>query len=151
MTSEPQKPFPILLSSREIHRGRILTVRVDEIELESGHSVRREVVEHPGAVVIVPIDGDGRVLWVKQYRYAAGRALLELPAGTLEQGEEPEATARRELPEETGFAASDWQRIGGFYSAPGFCTEYLHAYSATDLRPETAPGDEDEDIEVVPL
>jgi ADP-ribose pyrophosphatase len=149
-STHPHKPFPILIGSQEIYRGRVVTLRVDTIEVPSGN-VRREVVDHPGAVVVVPVDAGGRILWVRQYRYAAGRALLELPAGTLEQGEEPEATARRELPEETGFAASNWQRIGGFYSAPGFCTEYLHAYSATELRPETAQGDEDEDIEVVPL
>lgn len=150
MTSHPHEPFPILIGSQEIYRGRVVTLRVDTIEVASGN-VRREVVEHPGAVVIVPVDSEGRILWVKQYRYAAGRELLELPAGTLEHDEDAEACARRELAEETGFAASAWKPVGGFFSAPGFCTEYLHAFIATDLTPESAEGDEDEEIEVVPL
>ena len=150
-SSHPHKPFPILISSREIHRGRIITLRVDDIEVASGQNVRREIIEHPGAVVIVPVDPEGRVLWVKQYRHAAGRALLELPAGTLEQGESPEATARRELIEETGFSAASWRPLGGFYSAPGFCTEYVHAFADTDLTPDYAEGDEDEDIELLSL
>jgi ADP-ribose pyrophosphatase len=152
MTSaHPDKPFPILISSRDVYEGRIVKLRVDEIEVRNGLNVRREVVEHPGAVVVVPVDGEGRILWVKQYRYAAGRDLVELPAGTLEKGEAPEATAQRELAEEIGFAAASWEALGGFYSAPGFCTEYLYAYVASDLTPAQAHGDDDEDIEVVPL
>jgi len=150
-SSHPHRPFPILIGTQEIYRGRVVKLRVDEIEVKSGLNVRREVVGHGGAVVIVPIDGDGRVLWVKQHRWAAQRMMLELPAGTLEPEESPEATARRELVEETGFAAATWRALGGFFSAPGFCEEYLHCYLATDLTPEHADGDEDEDIEVVPL
>jgi ADP-ribose pyrophosphatase len=141
----------VLIASRDIYNGRIINLRVDEIEVKAGLNVRREVIEHPGAVVIVPVDGDGRILWVRQHRYAAGRELLELPAGTLEEAEAAEETARRELVEEVGFAAAAWQKLGGFFSAPGFCSEYLHAFLATDLTPETADGDEDEDIEVEPL
>jgi ADP-ribose pyrophosphatase len=150
-SSHPHKPFPILIGRREIYNGRVISLRVDEIEVRSGTNVRRDVVDHPGAVVMLAVDAKGRLLWVRQLRYAAERELLELPAGTLEQGEEPEACARRELAEETGFAAETWRSLGGFYSAPGFCTEYLHAFAATDLREEHADGDEDEDIEVVPL
>src|SRR5262245_51445753 len=124
---------PTLISSRDIFEGRVLSLRVDEIEVRPGLNVSREVVLHPGAVVMLPIDAEGRVLWVKQYRYAAGQALLELPAGTLEKGESPEETARRELTEEVGFAAAQWEKLGGFYSAPGFCQEYLHAFVATEL------------------
>jgi ADP-ribose pyrophosphatase len=124
---------------------------VDEIEVRAGTNVRREVVEHPGAVVMLAVDREDRILWVRQHRYAAGRYLLELPAGTLEEGEEPEACARRELAEETGFAADTWQSLGGFYSAPGFCTEYLHAFAATGLSGASAHADDDEDIELVPL
>jgi ADP-ribose pyrophosphatase len=151
MTSHPDKPFPILIGSQDIFTGRVISLRVDEIEVAPGLNVRREVVDHPGAVVILPVDAEGRVLWVRQHRWAAGKALLELPAGTLEQGEAPEECARRELAEETGFAAESWRALGGFYSAPGFCSEYLHAFAATDLRPESADGDDDEDIEVIPL
>jgi ADP-ribose pyrophosphatase len=150
MTSHHDKRFPVLVGTREVFAGRVITVRVDEIEVPAG-IVRREVVAHPGAVVIMPMDGEGRILWVRQHRWPAQRALLELPAGTLEKGETPEGTARRELPEETGFAAKTWTSLGGFFSAPGFCDEYLYSYLATELTPEVAHGDDDEDIEVVPL
>ena len=151
MTSHPHKPFPILIGSRDIYEGRVISVRVDEIEVKDGLNVRREVVAHPGAVVMLPVDSEGRILWIRQHRWAAQRSLLELPAGTLEPGEEPEATARRELIEEVGYAAATWERLGGFFTAPGFCSEYLHAYLATSLTEEHADGDEDEDIEVIPL
>ena len=151
MTSHSDDTFPKVTSSREIYDGRVISLRVDEIEVKPGLNVRREVVSHPGAVVMLPIDAEGRILWVRQYRYAAGRSLLELPAGTLEKGESPEETARRELAEEVGFAAAHWEKLGGFYSAPGFCQEYLHAFVATELTVQQADGDEDEDIEVVPL
>jgi ADP-ribose pyrophosphatase len=140
-----------LIGTRQIYEGRVISLRVDEIEVASGVNVRREVVTHPGAVVMLPIDEQGRILWVKQYRYAAKRELLELPAGTLEHGEEPLATAHRELREEVGHAAATLEPLGGFYSAPGFCSEYLRAYLATGLTADAADGDEDEDIEVVPL
>ena len=151
MTSHPHKPFPILIGSQEIYAGRVVNLRVDEIEVAPGLNVRREVVEHPGAVVIVPVDAEGNILWVRQYRHAAGRELLELPAGTIERDEEPEACARREIAEETGFAAASWRELGRFFTAPGFCTEYMYAYLATDLSPEDAEADEDEEIEVSPL
>jgi ADP-ribose pyrophosphatase len=99
----------------------------------------------------MPVDDEGRILWITQYRYAAGKTLLELPAGTLEVGEEPLACARREIVEEVGFAAGELTPLGGFYSAPGFCSEYLHAFLATGLREDFADGDEDEDITVIPL
>jgi len=129
----------------------VIEVRTDEIEVEPGRVFKRDVVAHPGAVVIIPVDAEGRILWITQYRYAAGKTLLELPAGTLEHGEAPAETARREIVEEVGYAAETWQELGGFYSAPGFCSEYLYAFLATDLREDYADGDEDEDIAVVPL
>jgi ADP-ribose pyrophosphatase len=151
VSSHPHRPFPILIGTRTVYQGRVIEVRVDDIEVKSGLNVRRDVVSHPGAVVMLAIDAEGRILWVRQHRWAARRDLLELPAGTLEHEEEPEACARRELAEETGFAAETWRRLGGFYSAPGFCDEYLTAYLATELHPEHADGDEDEDITVEPL
>jgi ADP-ribose pyrophosphatase len=150
-SSHPHKPYPILIGSREIYEGRVIKVRVDEVEIKNGMNVRREVVEHPGAVVIVPVDNEGRILWERQYRYAANRYLMELPAGTLEVGEDPEVCARRELIEEVGFAGGDWKLLGRYYTAPGFCTEYMHCFLATNLTPEYAAGDDDEEIEVVPL
>jgi ADP-ribose pyrophosphatase len=149
--SHPHRDFPILINRRTVHLGRVIEVQVDDVEVRDGLNVRRDVVRHPGAVVMLAVDAEDRILWVRQHRWAAGRDLLELPAGTLEDGEEPEACARRELVEETGFAAAEWQKLGGFYSAPGFCDEYLHAYTAIGLTPEHAEGDEDEDITVEPL
>ena len=152
MTSaHPDKPYPILIGSREIYEGRVISLRVDEIEVKNGLNVRREVVVHPGAVVVLAVDEQERIIWERQYRYAAGRQLMELPAGTLEAGEDPEQCARRELIEETGFAGATWELLGRYFSAPGFCTEYMHCFLATGLTPEEAEGDEDEDIEVVPL
>ncbi len=151
MISNARDPLPTVLSSREIYQGRVIKLRVDELEAYSGLRMQREIIEHPGAVVIVSMDSDGLIHWVRQYRHATGQTLLELPAGTLEPGEDPEPCARRELAEETGFAASEWQPLGGFFTAPGFCSEYIHAFAATDLSREEAAGDEDEDIEVVPL
>jgi ADP-ribose pyrophosphatase len=146
VTRRSGRDFPILVGSQDIYAGRVVKMRVDTIELKDGRNVRREVVEHPGAVVIVPVDGDGRILWIRQYRYAVDEELLELPAGTIEKGESPEVCARREIAEETGFEALTLETIGGFFSAPGFCTEYLHAFVARDLRPATAHPDEDEVI-----
>jgi ADP-ribose pyrophosphatase len=152
MTQIPGREYPILVGSQDIYRGRVINVRVDTIEVERGGNVRREVVEHPGAVVVVPIDPDGRILWVRQYRYAVDKELLELPAGTLERREEPEACAQRELAEETGFSAGKLEGLGSFYSAPGFCTELMHAFAATSLHPAAdAHADEDEEIELEPL
>ena len=149
--SHPHKDFPILINRRTVHLGRVIEVQVDDVEVRDGLNVRRDVVRHPGAVVMLAVDAEERILWIRQHRWAAGRELLELPAGTLEHDEAPEACARRELAEETGFAAATWQALGGFYSAPGFCDEYLYAYAATGLTPEQAAGDEDEDITLVPL
>lgn len=152
MTSaHPDKPYPILIGSRDIYEGRVIKLRVDEVEIKNGLNVRREVVEHPGAVIVVPVDDEGRIYWERQYRYAAGRHLMELPAGTLEPGEDPEECARRELIEEVGQAGADWTLLGRYYTAPGFCTEYMHCFLATGLSAAYAPGDDDEEIEVVPL
>jgi len=149
--SHPHKEFPILINRRTVHQGRVIEVQVDDVEVRDGLNVRRDVVRHPGAVVMLAVDDQERILWIRQHRWAAGRELLELPAGTLEIGEVPEDCARRELAEETGFAASKWQALGGFYSAPGFCDEYLYAFAASVLTPEQADGDEDEDITLEPL
>jgi ADP-ribose pyrophosphatase len=151
MSAHPHRPFPILIGTQSVYQGRVIEVRVDEIEVRDGLNVRRDIVRHPGAVVMLAIDAEGRILWVRQHRWAARRELLELPAGTLERDEAPEACARRELAEEAGFAAANWTQLGGFYSAPGFCDEYLTAFLATSLTPQQADGDEDEDITVEPL
>jgi ADP-ribose pyrophosphatase len=149
--SPEDKIYPFLTDSRVVHEGRVIEVRVDDVEIREGLHVRRDVVKHPGAVVMLAVDAEERILWIRQHRWAAGRELLELPAGTLEANEEPAACAKRELAEETGFAAAQWQALGGFYSAPGFCDEYLYAFAASNLTPQQADGDDDEDITLEPL
>jgi len=139
------------LSSRRLYEGAVVRLRVDRVRLPSGREAVREVVEHSGAVTIVAVNAEGEVLLVRQYRHPTGRSLLELPAGTLEKDEKPEACAARELEEETGFRAGRVQRLGGFFLAPGYSTEYIQAYLATDLEPGSAGGDEDEDIQVLAL
>jgi len=134
------------LSSDEVFRGRLLTLRVDEVELDSGRRARREIVEHPGAVAICAWDGT-RLAMVRQWRQAAAEELLELPAGTLDPGEGPRATAERELAEECGLAASSWEEGPTFYTAPGFSTERLTVFLATDLHPVTVDAPEDEALE----
>jgi ADP-ribose pyrophosphatase len=141
--------LPDVLSSREVYQGKIVSLRVDEIALSEGRSATREVVEHPGAVVIIALDGEGEVALVRQYRHAIKRYLLELPAGGLEPGEEPLATAQRELREEVGLDAAIWTSLGYFFSSPGFANEILHVFLAEDLRPGHADPDEDEDLVVV--
>lgn len=127
--------------------GRLIGVRVDEVRLPSGRTTSREVVEHPGAVGILAWDG-ARLALVRQWRHAAGTALLEIPAGTLDPGEEPLATARRELAEECAVAASSWEAGPSFYTAPGFCTERLSLFLATGLAAADAEGPDDEDLEL---
>ena len=126
-----------------------MTVRVDRVRLPNGAEATREVVEHADAVTIVPIDKDGSVVLVRQYRHPLGMTLLELPAGGIEEGEEPLEAAQRELREETGLAAGKLVALGGFYSAPGFLTEYLHLFLANDLTESPLAPDPDEFVEVV--
>ena len=140
-----------VLSSRPIYNGRVVAVRVDEVMLADGHVAQREVVEHAQAVAIVPVTADDRVLMVRQYRLPVRRVMLELPAGVFNPGEEPEAAAQRELQEETGHAAGRLRRLGGFWVAPGYCTEYIHIYLAEELYESRLEADEDERIEVTTL
>jgi ADP-ribose pyrophosphatase len=128
-------------------QGRIVGVRVDEVELADGRRTRREIVEHPGAVAIVAWDG-ARVALVRQWRHAAGEELIEIPAGTREPSEEPSATAERELAEEAGVSARTWEAGPAFFTAPGFCTEQLYLYLATGLAPDDRAAPDDETIEV---
>ena len=139
-----------VIHSRRVFEGHVVNLRVDTIDVGEGRTVEREIVEHPGSMVAVPIDDRGRVLLVRQYRHPPGQRLLELPAGGLEPGEDPEATVRRELREEIGLSPGVIERVGGFYTAPGFLTEFLHLFVARDLTPDPLDGDWDEDIEVVP-
>jgi ADP-ribose pyrophosphatase len=140
-----------LLSSDTIYNGRVFTLRRDEVRLPDGKTARLDILQHPGATTMVPVDGEGRIWFVRQYRHAAGQVLLELPAGTLNAGEAPEVCAAREVREEIGMAAGCLEYLGGFFNAPGYSTEYLHIFLATDLRPDPSPHDEDEFLEIVKI
>lgn len=141
------------LNSEIVYPGRAFTIRRDTLRLPDGRETRLDIVDHVGSVVILPIDDQGNLLFVRQYRHAARQDLLELPAGTLDEGEAPETCARRELREETGMAAGQLAYLGGFFLAPGYSTEYMHVYLATDLRPDPLEADADEflTVESIPL
>jgi len=135
------------VSSKTLHRGKNFSFKSDQARLPSGKVVTRDIVDHPGAVAIVTVDESGIVL-VRQYRYAAGRELLEVPAGTLEQGEDPDACAVRELREETGYTARTWRRLLSCYMAPGYSSEVIHFYVAEGLEQVGSSPEEDESISV---
>lgn len=143
-------PEPNATRSEYIYRGRVVTLRIDTIPTADGRSVRREVVEHHGAVAIVPMLDACTVLLIRQFRQAVGETLIEVPAGTLEPGESPETCAARELEEEVGYRAERLTRLFSQYLAPGYSSEVLHVFLAEGLT-QTAPDpDEDEAIEVAP-
>ncbi len=136
-----------ILETKKIFQSYIFELVQQKFEL-NGKLLERDLVFHPGAVVILPIDQDGNILFIRQYRHAIQQTILEIPAGTLEVGEEPMACARREIQEEVGHSAKVWREMGVIHPAPGFCNEVQHFYVATELTPETLPQDEDEIIEV---
>ncbi len=135
--------------SRNIYSGHVVNLRLDEITLPCGKTVIREIIEHNGAVAIIALDDDDNVLLVKQYRYAAEKMMLEIPAGSIDPGETPEATVKREMQEETGYLPDNVKKLGGFYSAPGFATEYLHIFLATELVPARLFAEDTDEIELV--
>ena len=145
-------PFE-LLESEILYPGRAFTIRRDTLRLPDGHETRLDIVEHIGSVIIIPLDTDGSLLFVRQYRHAARLDLLELPAGTLNEGEAPEACAHREIREETGMAAGKLEHLGGFFLAPGYSTEYMNVFLATDLHSDPLEADLDEflSVEHIPL
>ncbi len=153
MTGMDDEGREVRLEGERVYAGRVVTLEVDRVRLPDGSHTEREVVRHRGAAVILPVLDDGRVLLVRQFRYPVGESLLELPAGTLEPGEEPRHCAGRELVEETGWRAGSLRDLGGFYSTPGFTDERLHAVLATGLKrvEDPPPGDADESIEVVAM
>lgn len=137
------------ISSQIIYEGRIIKLRKDLVRLPDGRESTREVVIHRGAVAAVPLLEDGSVVMVKQFRQAAGQELLEIPAGTLEAGEDPEACAQRELQEEIGYKPGKLRLLFSSYLAPGYSSEILHTYLAQDLVVSQTENDEDEFIEIV--
>ncbi|MGD0781031.1 MAG: NUDIX hydrolase [Dehalococcoidales bacterium] len=137
------------LESKYIFKGRALNLRVDTIITADGRRTTREIVEHRGAVVVVPLDAEDNVLMVNQYRTPLAKNLLEIPAGGIEKGEDDEAAVIREMQEETGFKPQKLVFLAGFYSTPGFSNEYLHLYLATDLVPSRRHAEDTADIKLV--
>lgn len=147
MDSEPF--FEKTIAKRVIHKGKLITLREDVVKSVKGQ-FDREIVEHPGAVAIIPIIGKDVVV-IKQYRHAIERAIYELPAGTLGNGEDPEECARRELLEETGYTGSSFQKILELYPAPGYSTEVIYLYLATNLTKTKQRPEKDEHIKVLTI
>jgi ADP-ribose pyrophosphatase len=142
--------FPeTIISDQQIFEGKIFNLKLRQVKLRDGQTVRREVIINKGAVVIVPLTANHEVRLLRQYRAAAEKWIIELPAGGLEPGEDPGLAAPRELLEETGDQAATWQKLHGFYSAPGILTEFLHLYLATNLTPGPNHAEFDEHIEVL--
>ncbi|HEY3312481.1 MAG TPA: NUDIX hydrolase [Anaerolineales bacterium] len=142
-----------LLKSETTYQGRAFSVRRDHLLTPAGNTVKYDIIEHIGSVSIVPVDENGFMHFVRQYRHAVGRDLLELPAGTLELNEPPEEAAAREIREEIGMAASNLKEIGSFYLAPGYSTEYMHVFFATGLTHDPLDPDADEylSVEKIPV
>ncbi|MEM2107607.1 MAG: NUDIX hydrolase [Candidatus Bathyarchaeia archaeon] len=140
-----------LVSSTRIYDGKMINLRVDQVKLPDGSLHQREIVEHPGAVAILPVLDDGRILLIRQYRHAVGKILLEIPAGTLRKDEDPKECARRELLEETGYMAEYIIELFSCYLAPGYSSERIHIYQASKLRMVGSRRDADEYIELEPV
>lgn len=137
------------VSAQRLYEGKVINLRRDMVLLPNGNQASREVVEHPGAVAVVPVLPDGRVLMVRQFRHPVGEILLEIPAGKLSPGENPDDCALRELEEETGYLAGKLQRVASIFTAPGFTDEVIHIYLASDLKKTAVNPDEDEFLAVV--
>jgi len=136
------------LKTEQVYRGRVISLTKDTVALPSGHITIREKISHPGSVGILPVLGNGNLILVKQFRYVIGSDLLEIPAGTIEEGESPKECAARELLEETGYRAGRLELFSAFYLAPGYSNEFMWLFKATDLRSEEARPMADESIEV---
>jgi ADP-ribose pyrophosphatase len=138
-----------VLSSQVIFEGRAVKLRIDTVLTAEGRQSTREIVEHADCIAVIAVDADDNVLLVKQYRGAIGKEMLEIPAGGIDDGENAEAAVIREMQEETGFRPHRVERLIGFYSSPGFCSEYLHVYLATNLTPDPLRAEDTAGIEVI--
>ena len=145
-------PFEVL-KSEVLMKGRAFAIRRDHLKTPDGRETKFDIIEHGGSVVIIPVDEKGNVLLVRQYRHATGGDLLELPAGTLDDNEDPEVCAAREIREETGMAAGKLTKLGEFYLVPGYSTEFMIVYLATGLSDNPLDADDDEflSVESIPV
>lgn len=141
-----------ILKSDKIFNGKVFDIQVDQIEYDSGNSGVREIVIHPGGAVALAVTDNDKIILVKQFRYPFQKTLLELPAGKLDEGEDPEKCAVRELEEETGYKPGTVKKLGAIYTSPGFCSEILHIYLAENLKEGVHNREEGEtDMEVLEL
>ncbi|MGA2368777.1 MAG: NUDIX hydrolase [Dehalococcoidia bacterium] len=138
-----------LVSSKAVYEGRAVNLRIDTIEKASGQVTTREIVWHADCIAVIVLDDKNNIILEKQYRRPAGKLLLEIPAGGIDGDETPEGAVKRELQEEIGYLPGKVTRLGGFYSAPGYCTEYLHLFLATDLAPSRLTAEDTDEIEIV--
>lgn len=141
------------IKTEQIFNGKVLSLRVDDVELPNGKYSKRELIKHPGAVAVIAITNENKIVMVEQYRKALEQSLIEIPAGKLEPGEAPSVTAARELEEETGYVSGKMEHIISFYTSPGFADEIVHLYIATELQKKenSAACDEDEFVEVMEI
>lgn len=141
------------ITSQKIFDGRIISLKIDEVELPNGKTAKREIINHPGAVAIIAITDDQKLIVVEQYRKALERSIVEIPAGKIEKGEDPKNTAIRELEEETGYRAASFTYLQTFATSPGFADEVIHLYVAKNLSvvEEKAALDEDEFVELMEI
>ncbi|MBS0627415.1 MAG: NUDIX hydrolase [Verrucomicrobia bacterium] len=155
MTEKSEKEKELDLSAKKevalAYQGKVISVYKEILHRKNGEVVTRDIVKHPGAVAIIPVDETGHILFIKQWRLATETILIEIPAGTLEQDEDPLGCANRELQEEIGFRAETMIPLGGFYTAPGFCSEYIHLFLAKDLLPSSLWADDSDYIDLFAL
>ncbi|PFG05830.1 ADP-ribose pyrophosphatase [Bacillus sp. es.034] len=139
------------IKTETIYQGKIIDLQVDEVELPNGKTSKRELIKHPGAVAVIALTLEGKIVMVEQYRKALEKSIIEIPAGKLEPGEEPDKTALRELEEETGYGCENLEHLISFYTSPGFADELVHLYIAHDIHPilESKETDEDEFVELI--
>jgi ADP-ribose pyrophosphatase len=138
----------IVNRQEQVYQGRVFTMVRENVTLDNGVTVDIDTIQHPGASAIVPITAEETVILIRQYRHAVGGYIWEIPAGTLDPGEDPAACAARELVEETGYAAASWRRLGEITPVPGYSDERIHLYLATDLTPASQHLDADEVLDV---
>lgn len=141
------------IRTEHIFSGKIISLQVDDVLLPNGKESKREIVKHPGAVAVVPITDEGKIVFVEQFRKPLERSIVEIPAGKIEENEDPEVTAVRELEEETGYTTDSLKYISSFYTSPGFANEIIHLYYTDQLKkiPNKIAGDDDEFVQLIEL